>query len=117
MIRTRWNKYCRASGLADEEKHFKEGKNGRLYCSTKYVNWLGLHQLRHAFDTICFDAGLPARDTMDIMGHSSIKVTENIYTHIRESRRELTAKKLNAYLEETSLKKKPKKYRLKGGRL
>ena len=54
---------------------------------------------------------------MDIMGHSSIKVTENIYTHIRESRRELTAKKLNAYLEETSLKKKPKKYRLKGGRL
>lgn len=54
---------------------------------------------------------------MDIMGHSSIKVTEDIYTHIRESRRESTAEKLNAYLEETDPKKKPKKYRLKGGRL
>lgn len=117
VIRTRWNNYCRAAGLVEEEKHFKEGKNGRLYCSTKYVNRLGLHQLRHAFATICFDAGLPARDTMDIMGHSSIKVTEDIYTHIRESRRESTAEKLNAYLEETASKKEPKKYRLKGGRL
>lgn len=56
------------------------------------------HQLRHAFATICFDAGLEEKDTAQIMGHSKIELTMNIYTHIKESRKQESANKLNAYL-------------------
>lgn len=66
----------------------------------KKLNEISLtaHQLRHAFATICFDAGLEEKDTAQIMGHSKIELTMNIYTHIQESRKQKSANKLNAYL-------------------
>lgn len=68
----------------------------------KYKNESGLkitaHQLRHTFATILFEAGLPEKDTQTLMGHSDIKVTQNIYTHIRQQRLNDTAKKLNDYM-------------------
>lgn len=56
------------------------------------------HQLRHAFATICFDAGLAPKDASQILGHSKIELTLDIYTHIRQSRTQETAQKLNDYL-------------------
>lgn len=58
------------------------------------------HQLRHYFATLCFDADLDEKDVQDIMGHSKISLTKEVYTHIREDRREKTAKKLNSFLDE-----------------
>lgn len=58
------------------------------------------HQLRHYFATLCFDADLDEKDVQDIMGHSKISLTKEIYTHIREERREKTARKLNSFLNE-----------------
>lgn len=59
------------------------------------------HQLRHYFATLCFDAELDEKDVQDIMGHSKISLTKEIYTHIREERRITTANKLNNFLEST----------------
>lgn len=59
---------------------------------------LSPHQLRHAFATICFDAGLAAKDASKILGHSKIELTLDVYTHIRESRTQETANKLNNFL-------------------
>lgn len=56
------------------------------------------HQLRHYFCTIAYDAGVEPRDLMEIMGHSSINITMDIYTKIRASRQEATASRLNAFL-------------------
>ena len=58
------------------------------------------HQLRHYFATLCFDAELDEKDVQDIMGHSKISLTKEVYTHIREERREKTTKKLNHFLNE-----------------
>ena len=58
------------------------------------------HQLRHAFATILYDAGVGEVDTMAIMGHSSIKVTREVYTHIRQDRMAQTTKQINEYLRE-----------------
>lgn len=58
------------------------------------------HQLRHAFATILYDAGVGEVDTMSIMGHSSIKVTREIYTHIRQERMEKTAEQINSFLRQ-----------------
>ena len=57
-----------------------------------------LHQLRHTFATICYDAGIEPKQASKILGHSRIGVTMDTYTHIRESREKETAEKLNAYL-------------------
>lgn len=56
------------------------------------------HQLRHYFATLCFDANLDEKDVQDIMGHSKISLTKEIYTHIREERRSSTVNKLNKFI-------------------
>lgn len=83
QVRKRWAKWCQEAGLADSENAGGD---------------ITPHQLRHAFATILFDAGIDVKDAQDMLGHASIQVTRDIYTHIRQQRREETASKLNAFL-------------------
>ena len=99
QVRKRWINWCRAAGLATGTTTRKEGKNGRTYESTTWEADITPHQLRHAFATILFDAGIDVKDAQEILGHSSIQVTRDIYTHIRQQRRENTAERLNAFLQ------------------
>ena len=55
------------------------------------------HQLRHAYATMLFEAGVDVKDAQELMGHSDINLTRQIYTHIRNERKEETAKKLNDF--------------------
>ena len=82
QVRKRWQRWCREAGLATEEG----------------VAMITPHQLRHAFATILFDAGIDVKVAQELLGHSSIQVTRDIYTHIRKSRMENTAETLNKYL-------------------
>ena len=54
------------------------------------------HQLRHAYATMLYEAGLDERIAMEIMGHSDIATTRNIYTHIRTSKLDKAAEILNS---------------------
>ncbi|WP_083731264.1 MULTISPECIES: site-specific integrase [Protofrankia] len=44
--------------------------------------WLRLHDLRHAFASMLFSEGVPARTVMELLGHSTIQLTMNTYTHV-----------------------------------
>lgn len=55
------------------------------------------HQLRHAYATMLFEAGIDEKDAQELMGHSDIKLTRSIYTHIRQKRRLETAATLNNF--------------------
>ena len=57
------------------------------------------HQLRHGFATILFEVGVDPKDAQALLGHSSVAITQDIYTHIRRERQKETAEKLNAYLK------------------
>lgn len=57
------------------------------------------HQFRHAFATMLYEAGVADGDAMEILGHASISVTRDVYTHIRSQRRESTVRRMNQYLE------------------
>ncbi|MDI9887307.1 site-specific integrase [Streptomyces sp. HNM0645] len=46
-----------------------------------------LHDARHGCATLLFAAGVPARVVMEILGHSQIAVTMNIYTHVSDDNR------------------------------
>jgi integrase len=59
------------------------------------------HQLRHGYATILFEAGLEPKDMQDLLGHAQLSTSMDIYTHISESRREHTKKKLEEYLNPT----------------
>ena len=59
------------------------------------------HQLRHAFATILFEAGIDEKMAQDIMGHASLSVMRDIYTHIRMKKKEEAADKLNEFLNRT----------------
>lgn len=48
------------------------------------------HQLRHAFATMLFEADVNEKDAQEILGHAQISTTRDIYTHIRDQRRQKT---------------------------
>lgn len=56
------------------------------------------HQLRHAYATMLYDAGVDVKIAQRLLGHSSLKMTMDIYTHIRESRLDDVAEQLNSFL-------------------
>ena len=76
QYRKRWAAYCQAIG-----------------------HDITAHQLRHGFATILYEADVPDKDAQELLGHSNITTTRNVYTHIRQSRREETRGRLNAFVK------------------
>jgi integrase len=58
-----------------------------------------LHDLRHTTATLLKDLGVPVRDTMEILGHSRIAVTLEIYTGADDASRLEAIERLNRLLE------------------
>lgn len=70
-----------------------EGRN--LYrsftriASSAGIRVVRLHDARHGFATLMADSGVEPRLLMELMGHSEIGVTMNVYTHVvQKSKRE-----------------------------
>ncbi|WP_312645348.1 tyrosine-type recombinase/integrase [Hydrogenoanaerobacterium sp.] len=55
------------------------------------------HQLRHAYATILFEAGVDEKDAQELLGHASIAMTKDVYTHISKKRKDKTAELLNKF--------------------
>lgn len=53
-----------------------------------------IHQLRHAFATLLYENGIDAKDAQQLLGHSQISTTLDIYTDISEARKNKVFKKL-----------------------
>lgn len=53
-------------------------KNILKKCNLEYFNF---HMLRHAFATRCVSMGLDIKSLSEILGHSSIQITLNLYVH------------------------------------
>ena len=81
-IWTQWKKYCERLDLS---------------CTP--------HQLRHGYATLLFEAGLTAKDAQPLLGHASVEMTNDIYTHITKRRQDLNADKINIFVNETVSKK------------
>ena len=72
-------------------------KRWEKYCKEYNLELLTAHQLRHGFATMLYEAGIEEKDAAELMGHTNIGLTREIYTHIRNERKELTAEKLNSF--------------------
>ena len=101
QFRKGWLSWCRSVGLAEAETKTHKGKNGHSYTSTKWKPLVTPHQFRHEFASILEDAGISEFAAKNQLGHSSIVVTKDIYTHLRSRKADKTvADDLNKYLQE-----------------
>jgi integrase len=51
-------------------------------CARAGVARRGVHSLRHTFATLALDNGVPLAVISETLGHSSIRVTADVYCHV-----------------------------------
>lgn len=80
------------------ESHF--ARNWKEYANRTEIDCTP-HQLRHAYATMLYEAGVERKDAQELMGHSDIHTTENIYTHISKTQQSRTSQRLNDFTLKT----------------
>ena len=56
------------------------------------------HQLRHTYATMLYSAGVDLLTAQKLLGHTDVKVTMGIYTHLEDERRKVSISSLNEYI-------------------
>lgn len=88
-----WTDLMLACGLVQPVEH----SNWRdCDIRSRYVPVITPHAIRHNFITMCWENGLDAYTTMQLVGHSSIKTTMDIYTHLSNRARTRVGAQLDA---------------------
>ena len=72
-----------------------------------YVENLTAHIFRHNYATTLYYAGVQLKEAQHLMGHSTIQVLLDIYTHLEENNEAVT-QKLNNYYDNKQKKQLPK---------
>lgn len=87
-----------ASVFATREK----GQNGKERGALPImINTFTPHELRHTFCTLLYLSGVDAMTARDQMGHSDIKVTLSIYTHLDKTQKAKKMQALDKYLNQS----------------
>lgn len=74
-------------------------KNILKKCGIEYFNF---HMLRHAFATRCVSVGLDVKSLSEILGHSSIQITLNLYVHTTVQQKKIFMRQYNSFFQYTS---------------
>lgn len=65
----------------------KKAEVDTLHASPDYVRFeFRCHDLRHTFATAIYDAGVPVKAAQYFLGHSDIRMTMDLYTHLSRER-------------------------------
>ena len=72
--------FCQADGRPYHPKHFSREFERR---SRRHgMPAIRLHDLRHSYATIALAAGVPAKVVADRLGHGSVMITLDLYSHV-----------------------------------
>lgn len=58
-----------------------------------------MHQFRHTFCTMLYEADVDVKTAQEILGHNSVTVTLDIYTHLSQQRKKMNVDKINSFIE------------------
>lgn len=73
------------------EKHLKEA-------GVKHIRF---HDLRHTFATLSLEKGVPLKTVSEVLGHSTIAITGDTYSHVTDKMRMKAADTMSEILGET----------------
>lgn len=62
------------------------------------------HQLRHSYASLLHSARVDVKDAQVLLGHSTVAMTQDIYTHLEERHRVEIRKQVNEYVREQAQK-------------
>ena len=71
----------------------------RLAARAAGITPIRLHDLRHTWATLALQAGIPAKIVQDRLGHSTVAITLNIYSHVTPHLQEDAALKVARLLD------------------
>lgn len=71
----------------------------KVYQTRSELPDIGLHGFRHTHASMLYNAKATDKEVAERLGHSNIKTTLNIYTHLSDDQKEKTTEKLMNYLE------------------
>ena len=119
-VRKNWKTYCRAmtnvlngreaihpgrrSKAKDSSAKAADGYNKPL-CEAgdglepEKVFSCDMHDLRHTYATMLFEAGIEAKDAQYYLGHADLRMTVELYTHLTEERKKQTLSQVSDYLD------------------
>lgn len=75
-----WDKYV----VGNKEKPINvraASRTAEIICARAGIEWKGFHAFRHSYATRMLECGIPAKAVSDLLGHSNITTTLNIYSH------------------------------------
>ncbi|MGX7139721.1 hypothetical protein RV15_GL002141 [Enterococcus silesiacus] len=71
----------------------------KVYQNRAKLPDIGLHGFRHTHASMLYNAKATDKEVAERLGHSNIKTTLNIYTHLSDDQKEGTTEKLIKYIE------------------
>jgi integrase len=74
--------FCSKTGTYIYPKNLRRAMN--IICKRININESGIHILRHSFATRLFEENVPIKVISNLLGHTKIETTLNIYTHLTQ---------------------------------
>ncbi len=106
LLKTKFNKkqsqYIFPNDSGDMLHSSNYNRLWNKYKSESGIEGISAHSLRHAYCTILYDAGIDIKTAQELMGHSCVKMTQDVYTHISNNRRESAQEKLINFVKVSS---------------
>ncbi|MGN0505100.1 MAG: tyrosine-type recombinase/integrase [Lachnospiraceae bacterium] len=85
------NHYVEQINRKEEAAAIKEGREPVIF------ERITPHTLRHTFATRAFESGIPPKVVQQILGHSSLEMTMDLYTHVTEDVQAKEIQKLSLF--------------------
>jgi integrase len=78
--------------------HVAYGRMYNKFCAAMGSKDITAHIFRHNFATMLYNAGVDIKSAQSILGHKSIHVTMDVYTHLDAQKRDVAVGLLNDYV-------------------
>ena len=72
-------------------------------CKQLNIENVTSHSLRHTFATRCIESGMKPLALKELMGHSSVSITLDVYTSVFNKYRDSELENLNTYYKNSGL--------------
>ncbi|EMF0500445.1 site-specific integrase [Enterococcus hirae] len=66
----------------------------------KEIKTITIHGFRHTHASLLYKANIPIKEAQERLGHSNVKTTLNIYTHLSKDQRDKTASRFAEFMNE-----------------